>query len=258
MFPLAAPLISGGASLLGSIFSSNTSAQNTQEQIQAQEAMQQQSEAFSASEAQQQMNFQSQMSSTAYQRAAADMKNAGLNPAAMFGSAGASSTPSGASASVGTPSVPMPQKTSPLAGLGNAVSQAVNTAVAQKTLDKMTEEIANLKATEGRTIAETATEKEKPLLIANESAKLGNEMPASRVKGLEGKAIEDLSPAVRDTAVKAGYLGGKVSDTIEPITNTARSVLPFLPKSGRTSKEYINPHGDVSSFDELWSQRIGR
>lgn len=53
---------------------------------------------FSADEAQKNRDWQEHMSSTAYQRAMADMKAAGLNPILAAGSSMAASTPAGSSA----------------------------------------------------------------------------------------------------------------------------------------------------------------
>lgn len=60
---------------------------------------------FNASEAQKNRDYQTQMSNTAYQRAVADLKSAGLNPYLAYNQGGASS-PSGSSASSGLGSAP--------------------------------------------------------------------------------------------------------------------------------------------------------
>ena len=54
---------------------------------------------FNAEQAQLQRDYEEHMSNTAYQRGVVDMQAAGLNPALMYGSGGAASTPSGSSAS---------------------------------------------------------------------------------------------------------------------------------------------------------------
>lgn len=218
MDPIIGGMLAGGANLLSGIFSSDTSARNTQEQIQA-----------SMQEQQIQNQFTERMSNTAYQRASADMKAAGLNPMMMFGSGGPASTPSGSSIQA-----PMPQNTSPAAGLGKAADAVVSTAIQAKTFDKMTQEIANLQAEQAKTAAQTDTERERPaqvreqtLVTAQEAARLGNEMPASRLKGLSAEVIEKLPPWLRDNAIRAGFLGEKASDVLAPIINSAGAVSRF-------------------------------
>lgn len=53
---------------------------------------------FESKEAQKDRDWKERMSNTAYQRAAADMKTAGINPVALLGGAQSASTPSGSSA----------------------------------------------------------------------------------------------------------------------------------------------------------------
>lgn len=67
-------------------------------------SLQQAANDFNKSEAQVQRDFEERLSNTSYQRAVADMRKAGLNPALMYGSASGASTPSGAVAHASTPS----------------------------------------------------------------------------------------------------------------------------------------------------------
>jgi hypothetical protein len=153
MNPLSIGMLTGGASLLGSIFSSTTSASNTQAQIAAQQAMLGQTEQFNAGQAQVQRDYETQMSNTAYQRASKDMQAAGLNPMMMFGSGGASSTPSVGAASVGTPNAPMPQRTNPFAGIGDAVKAGLSSVIDAKSIDLLTQKIANMQSERAETEA---------------------------------------------------------------------------------------------------------
>lgn len=72
---IGGPLVGGGLALLGGLFQE----QGQEKSIASQQA------------------FQERMSSSAYQRATADMRASGLNPALMYSAGGPESTPSGAS-----------------------------------------------------------------------------------------------------------------------------------------------------------------
>lgn len=246
MFPLLGGLISGGASLLSGFMNSTTSASNTQAQLQAQQAMQQQSEAFNAAEAAKSRDFSAEqagvqrdyetgMSNTAYQRASADMQKAGLNPMMMFGSGSAASSPAGAmgsstAASTSTPSVPMPTRTAPLAALGDAVSKGLTSAINVQTVDKMAEEISNLKAERLKIAAETASEEKRPAEIAartfnidTDTAKRANEMPVSKLLGTSAQDVLKLPDWVRTSLNIGGWSGGKAANTLEPLTDLISS-----------------------------------
>lgn len=248
MWPLLTGLISGGASLLGSVFSSQQSAQNQQAQIAANEQMQTQSEQFNAEQADITRSYQSQMSNTAYQRASKDMVAAGLNPAAMFGSGGAAGTPSGATASVGVGSSSIPGRTSVGSQVGDAVGKVVSSAIAAKTYDKMTEEIANLQAEQAKLAAVTDLTKQTTATERHETQKREEEVmltrlrePGARVSAREATSVENLPGWLRDIAAQGGYLGRKGSATIEPITDLVSSAT-----------------GAGRLFKDIWRDRVDR
>lgn len=248
MWPVIGGAIAGLGSLLGGFFSSETSANNTQANI----SMQRETNQMNIEENAKNRAFQEQMSSTAYQRASQDMQAAGLNPAMMFGSGSAASTPAG-----GVPRLEAPrsEKTSPMQGLASATEKIASTAISSKVFDKLTEEIANIRADTAKREAETETEKARPaevkertFLTANESARLQNMMPSFRLAGITAEDIEQMNPTVRRMLVQAGFGGeklGKAADVLSSIVGSASGVRRLLQYPDNPTRKY---HG----FEDRW------
>lgn len=259
MWPFLGSLVSGGASLLGSMFSSNTSADNTQANI----AMQQQTNQMAMAEAQKNRDFTQQMSSSAYQRASQDMQSAGLNPAMMFGSGGPASTPGGTQPQLGTAKS---ENTSPFAGLGDAAGKAVSTAISMKQFERMTEEIANLKVENEKMQAVTSnvkqsteTEKQETVRRGNLASQTGLAMPSHRVASQEAEAIENLPRWARDLLAQGQYGGKKLDDVLAPILNSARSVRQFMPDKSEVTRSGSrwNSRGEENHYeDSTFSKRF--
>lgn len=126
---LAAPMLSGGANILGAHM------QN----------------AANAKQAQQQMDFQAQQTGSSWQRGVADMRAAGLNPALAYSQGGAGSG-SGSSAQLGNE-------------LGEGANSAFSTMMIQQELENKAAQVANIDANSELVRKQAKTEESRKLSI---------------------------------------------------------------------------------------------
>lgn len=226
MWPVIGGLLGGLGSFFGAEQTNTANAQNVAATNAANAQMQQQAETFNAGQTQQQESFQQSMSNTAYQRASSDMQAAGLNPMMMFGSGSAASSPGGSAASISPVRMQAPQYQSPLSTVADSVSHVVNSAVAAKTMDKMTDEIANLQATRQKVEAETLTEQQRQSLTfqqaENEAAKTqqnryGIITAANAARTAQSE--QSLPDWLRTSLDVGGFAGARVNQAISPVAS---------------------------------------
>ncbi|QCQ84991.1 DNA pilot protein [Blackfly microvirus SF02] len=227
-------LIVGGLSAGASLF--NTSSNNAAAMQRQQEA-----EQFNAAQTASQQSFQERMSSTAFQRAHADMQAAGLNPILAAGSS--ASSPSGAAASI-SPSMVTGS------GVGEAIQKGISGVQASSALRLQQQEIENKKLTADNIQADTTQR----LAAANntdaQTAINMQRLPAAELDAVESRLKKEqaLGP-ITSGAIRAGYTSGKIMGVADPVVNTGAKVLDITKRIiPRRSTEEISrdPYtGDV-------------
>lgn len=290
MFDWIGSLISGGASLLGGSMQNSNSRENANQAFYNNAILQGMSQQynsaeaefarqFNAKEALKQRDWAAELSGTAFQRASADMRAAGLNPILMAGGPGASTPSSGAAhgpaGSASSNSAPMAQATDWITPAVSTALQAMNLSGTLQQLEaqtaKTTADIdlskAGVREADART-AETLSRipgnRAAPALAKAQTEyniQSAKEKAVSASRGSqEYRQIEKFGPDQRSRSL--GTMGEHVVDAVKPTVKRIIDVAAdSLSKNASPSaKPPVPPSSakDVSQNELLRNNRIGR
>lgn len=233
-------------SIAGGLLSSSGASQNNSQMMQ-----------FNAQEAQRNRDWQERMSNTAYQRAMADMRAAGLNPILAYSQGGASS-PSGGAASVS-------HLENTMEGLGKGVSSASQLGFRIAELEQLKQTTETNKSQE-QLNKDAATLNQANVLKANQEAATSASQAAKNaaetaytVEQMQNPALaRQLMAAQADAAHAAAGLSRAQTKDPLPISRTAKDAIEgvknyfSIPMNPTSAKAYYDR--EKAAHDDRWKR----